>query len=287
MSWPAHKKYALALTHDVDYPEMIKLVEIIRKPQKAWDILTGNENFWKFTEIVTLEKSYGLKSAFYFCGLKGNLVRYLLKAPDPFYDVRKEKYRQLMRFLMQEGFEVGMHASYLAYRSEEGFRAEKQRVEEALGGPVYGNRHHYYNMNPVNPCETALIQSRIGLVYDSSVNFRSRGFIPDACLPFHFYDPTHKRPIPLLELPVTLNDEQLFRYKKYDYRTEIDALLDLVRDTGGIFVANYHERFLNDTFYPEWRKSYEYLLKRITEKNDFYCDTPLNIAKYWLEKEKK
>jgi hypothetical protein len=97
--WPQAKKYAVALSHDVDYPEIIPYIEIVRygiarksksKMSKMYDILSGKESFFKFNEWLTLESKYGMRSAFYFCGFLGSLTRYLLIAQDPFYDVTKK-----------------------------------------------------------------------------------------------------------------------------------------------------------------------------------------------------
>ena len=196
-----------------------------------------------------------------------------------------------MNYLVQNGFEVGMHSSYLAYQSASRFRTEKIAVEEVLGKPVLGNSHHYWHMNPINTSKTALIHSRIGLLYDSSIAFSHRaGFRYGICSPFHLYDSVGNQRVITLELPPTLMDDHLFQYAKYSYfgkyQFEIDALLDSVRKHGGIFVADYHVRGLNDTFFPGWGESYKYLLSKINESNDFYCDTALDIAKYWLDREK-
>jgi len=67
---------------------MIRWIEVLRyllkykmqaKLAKVM-IFYRKENFWKFEDWVKLENRYGLKSAMYFCGLKGNLLRYFLKA---------------------------------------------------------------------------------------------------------------------------------------------------------------------------------------------------------------
>ena len=169
---------------------------------------------------------------------------------------------------------------------------EKETVEKALDRPVFGNRHHYWHMNLNDVSDTALIHSRIGLIYDSSISFeRCAGFRYGACSPFHLYDSAGKMAINTLQLPVTLMDDHLARWKKYSfsgqYQLEIDGLIDSVRRCGGVFVADYHNRGLNDTFYPVWSESYKYLLRKINERNDFYCDTPINIAKYWLAREEQ
>ncbi len=297
--WPSNKKYAIALSHDVDYPEMIKWIEVLRylakykmrsKLTKVMDILCGRENFWRFQDWVSLESRHGLKSAMYFCGAKGNLLRYFLGVPDPFYDVRQPQFKEVLNYLVQNGFEAGMHSSYLAYRSVDRFLKEKKTVEESLRRPVFGNRHHYWHMNPDNLSETAVMQGEIGLLYDCSICFAQRsGFRLGICSPFRLYDPVRQGPVSVLELPTSLMDDHLFKYfgvsNFSEPQYEVDALIDSAREHGGLFFADYHVRGFNETFYPKWVESYEYILRKIREKGDFYSDTPLNIAKFWEKRE--
>jgi hypothetical protein len=299
--WPSNKKYAVALSHDVDYPEMIRWIEALRylskhklssKWAKVIDIFNGKENFWKFEDWVKLENRYGLKSAMYFCGLKGSLLRYFLKAPDPFYDVRQDHFKRVLHYLAQNGFEVGMHSSYLAYQSVGRFLEEKQTVEESLRKPIFGNRHHYWHMNPDNLSETAAMHDEIGLLYDSSICFAKRsGFRFGICSPFHLYDPIRHRPVGVLELPTTLMDDHLFKYFRLSYfsnpQFEIDALIHSVKEHAGLFFVDYHVRGFNETFYPKWVESYKYILKKVSEDGDCYSDTPLSIAKYWKNREEE
>jgi len=297
--WPSNKRYAVALSHDVDYPEMFRWIEVLRylgkyrmksKMRKVIDIIIGKESFWKFEDWVKLENRYGLKSAMYFCGAKGSLLRYVFKAPDPFYDVRQDQFKRVLNYLVQNGFEVGLHSSYLAYQSTDRFLEEKITVEESLREPIFGNRHHYWHMNPDNLSETALIHDEIGLLYDSSVCFAKRcGFRFGICSPFHLYDPIRHRHARVLELPTSLMDDHLFKYFGLSYfskpQFEIDALINSVKEHGGVFLVDYHVRGFNETFYPKWVETYKYILNKINEDGDFYSDTPLNIARYWKNRE--
>jgi hypothetical protein len=299
--WPGNKKYAVALSHDVDYPEMIRWIECLRyigtyrgrsRLSRVIDILKGRESFWRFEDWMKLEKHYGMKSAIYFCGFKGNLFRYFLKAPDPFYDIRKSKYQCLFRSLVESGFEVGLHNSYWAYRNKDQMRREKERVEATLGRPVSGNRHHYWHMDPDRPSETAKIHHQIGLLYDTSICFGLRaGFRFGICSPFHLYDPVDKQAIPVLQIPTCLMDDHFFKYFKLSYfdspRCEADALIESSRKHGGVFLADYHIRVFNSTFFPGWVESYKYLLNRITETSDYYSDTPIQIARHWTQREER
>ena len=297
--WPKGKTYAVCLSHDVDYPEIIPSIEVGRylkqnrlrsHPAKVKDILSGKENFFKFEEWRTLEKRYGMRSAFYFCGYCGSVLRYLTKAPDPFYDVCQKRYKKIMNSLNDDDFEIGMHSSYLAYRSEQQFRQEKENVEDSLGKPVCGNRHHYWHMDPNNPEDTAHLHQRIGLYYDSSMSFgKHSGFRRSVCSPFHLFSTYRNFALDIIQLPPTLMDDHLFGYRDttgfMKYTDHIDALLKAVKDYEGVFVIDYHVRVLNATFFPNWGDSYEYFLKRVTACSDFYCDTPINVARHWKRRE--
>jgi hypothetical protein len=169
---------------------------------------------------------------------------------------------------------------------------EKKTIEESLHEPIFGNRHHYWHMNPDNPSETAVMHEEIGLLYDSSICFAKRsGFRFGICSPFHLYDPIRQGPVGVLELPTSLMDDHLFNYFGLSYfskpQFEIDALINSAKEHGGLFFVDYHVRGFNETFYPKWVESYEYILRMITEGGDFYSDTPVNIAKYWERREKE
>ena len=46
-------------------------------------------------------------------------------------------------------------------------------------------------------------------------------------------------------------------------------------------MVDFHVRVLSKSFYPGWLEAYTFLLDKITEQDDFYCDTPLNIARWY------
>jgi hypothetical protein len=86
-------------------------------------------------------------------------------------------------------------------------------------------------------------------------------------------------------------DDHLDGYKTkhvFDtYQSHIDSLLHSVRKYEGVFVSDYHVRGMNINFFPIWRESYKYLLSEINKSDDFYCDTPIKIAKNWLNREQE
>ncbi len=296
--WPNKKKYAVGLSHDVDYPEMIKWIEAIRYPlllkkntrlSKLLSIAKGKESFWKFDDFI--EKEYyqkKIRSAFYFCSFKGSLFRYLFKAPDTFYDIQKNKYKNLFNKLSGLDYEIGLHSSYNAYLSKTEFLKEKVELEKELGYNVAGNRHHYWHLNQLNPVETLKIHQEIGFLYDSSLGYeKCYGLRNGISMPFQLFDETNHSKLDIIQLPPTLMDDHLFGYQKYAYLEKsrvVDELIETIKTYQGLFIADYHVRVLNATFFPGWAASYQQIIDKVTNDETAYIDTPKNIALYWQKR---
>ena len=290
------KKAAIALSHDVDYPEIIKWIECIRILGKKklsglkflLPIINGSCNFWKFPEWVEFEKAIFAKSAFYFMGRQGSLLEYFLGRPDAFYDIKTKKFSELFTFLKDEGFEIGMHASFNAYKSKDIFLAEKISVEQASKAIIYGNRHHYWHLKPGDNQDTLKIHEKVGLLYDSSLHFEFYpGFRRGICHPFYPYDISERRQIRVLQLPPAWMDNQFDSHnKKNKIQDEIGyarKIMKIVSATEGVLTLDYHVRGMNEEFYPK----YGAWLKRLLLQDDCFRDfnfiTPVKIAQCWAE----
>lgn len=292
--WPEGRPFALALSHDVDYPELLRRVETLRTLARgslgaSLRTLLGRESFWQFPAWMELERAAGATSAFYFCGRRGSLLGYLLADPDPFYDVGSPRFQRLLSELEAGGWEVGLHASFAAREGVERFRQEKQRVESALRRPIEGVRHHYWNLDPERPEKTLRLHSEAGFRYDSSLGYETRsGFRRGTCSPFRPFDRDALEPLAIWQVPPSLMDDHLFGYAAgiaaTERRARIDALVETVRDSGGVLCVDWHVRVLNETFFPRWGEAYRYLLSRVA---DAYVATPAEIARHWEEREQQ
>lgn len=294
--WPQGKRAAAAITHDVDYPEVIRWLEplrIVRRQGRrgigpAWEVLTGRRNHWSFPQWMNFEAHYGVRSAFYFVARQGSLIEYARGTPDPFYDVTSSRFRRLLRTLIDGGWEVGMHASYLAYGARERFAGEKQRLELAAGAPVLGNRHHYWHMNPVDPEGTLQLHADIGLRYDTSLTHdRYLGWRRGVNVPFYPFAQRLRKEIGVVQLPVAWMDAQLAQ------RTDLTQpqrnaivcdLVDRVAAQRGLFVANVHDYVFDDVLFPGWLATLRAALEHITAHGDFWVATPAAIAQHWVER---
>ena len=299
--WPEGKTWAAAITHDVDYPQMIRWIEMFRylidkkgmsKLRVLADIANGQNHFWQFKAWMDLEIRHEVRSAFYFCGRKGSLLEYSMGTPDPFYDVCSKEFKNIISQLKKNGFEVGLHASYNARRSLNGFLKEKKNVEDSLAGTLLGNRHHYWRINPDDPAETSSLHEAAGLLYDTSICYERRaGFRFGIGTPYRLFHKRKKKTSKCLQLPTIFMDTHMITHSMYNrFETpdaEIDSILAETKKFGGLFISNYHVRMLNDTFFPGVRKMFQKSLELIVKDSKCFCKTPTEIAQYWVTREKK
>lgn len=291
--WPEGKRAAAAAGHDVDYPEVKRLLEPLRILRRqgprglapAFDVITGRRHHWQFGAWAELEKSLGVRSAFYFVPRRGSLMEYALGTPDPFYDVTAPRFKELLRALAAEGFEVGLHSSYLAYQSRAKFAAEKGRLEEAAGRAVVGNRHHYWHMNPADPEETLRLHEQIGFKYDSSlIHNHYLGWRRGLSQPFFPFHQAERRELKTLQIPLAWMDEQLFRHRADnpgDGDELLRALIDRAAEQGGCFAMDIHEYVFDQALFPGWMPAYRRAWEYVRARGDFWCATFRQIAEHW------
>lgn len=258
-------RFAFAFSHDVDYPELIRPIEVLRVLKErgmggiplASRVATGRSHFWTFLEWATLAARYGTRPCFYFMARQGSLLQYAMGTPDDFYDVRTPRFQRLFAELRDAGCEIGLHASYHAHRSAETLRREVQRIREAAGVECAGNRHHYWHLDPNAPNETLRRHAEAGLLYDSSLGLEYYpGFRRGICHPFRVFHAARREPLPIVQLPPAWMDDHFDRRRSRNHITDPEAaarqLLDSARATRGIVVVDYHSRGMNADFYPRY-----------------------------------
>jgi hypothetical protein len=251
----------------------------------ALDIALGKRHHWHFQSWMDLECSLGLRSAFYFMTVRGSLLQYALGTPDAFYDVGAAPFRAVLHELMNNGFEIGLHASYLAYTSSQKLAAEKRRLEDILGRPVSGNRHHYWHTNPADVEETLLFHQQAGFQYDSSLNHnRYLGWRRGCATPFFPFHSKLRQEIRTLQMPVGWMDDQLFSMvadNPGDPRIQLPALIDRAAMVDGCFVIDIHEYVFDEALYPGWQSLYRYAWEYVNRRGDFWSATPAEVAGHW------
>ncbi len=279
---------ALTLSHDVDYPEIVRWVEFLRAPLagakglRALKHMTSARAFWRFREWADFAETLGdARSCFYFMARQGSLLKYLRGDPDAFYDVRAPQFREVIAELRGRGCEIGLHASFNSALETTRLAAEKARIEEVAGAPIAGNRSHYWRLDPIRPHETLDALERAGFLYDTTLGYEFYpGFRRGVCHPYYPWHPHERRQLGILELAPTWMDNQ------YDGRLPENGIVDpiahargllaQIEKTGGVAVIDYHVRGMSPVFpWGAWLRSW---LPEARPRG-MRGDTPVRVAR--------
>ncbi len=228
----------------------------------AGAVLAGRRTHWHFLSWVEMERGLNTRSAFYFVPRHGSLVEYALGIPDPFYDVRSDRFRNLFTWLSDQGCEIGLHASYRAGESLQTFAAEKNALELASGTPIRGNRHHYWHLSPADPeVHPARSTNRLGLMYDTSLaHERYVGWRRGLSWPYFPFHQKERRELRTLQIPTVWMDDQLFGHRADnpgDREAILRAMLDRAAEQRGCFLIDVHDYVFDDVLFPEWAATYK------------------------------
>jgi hypothetical protein len=305
--WPENKRYAVALSHDVDLPEKyISSWRLLRRwigDMRFKTLLTAGtllknmllkpvrlspDPYWNFEKWIQLEKRGGFFSTFFFAS--ANIFSPDSSVFDPIYTIEGKKYSEIMHQLTDKGWSIGLHASYDCWKRWQNFEIQKQELEKISQQKIIGVRNHYYRLNPEAPEQTLEYQRKAGFIYDSSLSFNDAiGFRRGIALPFNpFVSKSHKT-IDILEIAATLGDEALFLNKPEPDEALDTALhhLQEVKKYNGLAVLNWHCRSLDQHDYPYWGKIYTEILDYLLAENEAWVTSLDNIALWWKERRKR
>jgi len=291
--WPNGAALAAACGHDVDYPQIIRWLEPLRilarqgvaglRPAAA--VACGGHSHWHFRSWLELERRFGARSAFYFVARQGSLREYATGLPDPFYDISAPPFRALFRELAAEGWEIGLHASYLAHTDAAKLAGERAALSVASGQPIAGNRHHYWHLDPQRPEATLLLHEQAGFAYDASLTHnRYLGWRRGSSWPFYPWHQGQRRALRTLQLPTAWMDDHLFG-QRADNPGDRQALLrDLAATAagqGGLLLVDVHDYVFDATLFPDWAATYSALWAELFARGDVWFATPGEIAAHW------
>ena len=222
-------------------------------------MLLGPGDYWCFDTIMGLEARRGRRSRFHFFAGRPGPWRSPRRALfDPAYDIAAPRLATMVRRLLAEGWEVGLHQSFDAWADAAPMSAERRRLEAVAGHPVTACRQHWLRFSFAR---TWAAQAKAGLTLDASLGFNDRpGFRNGAALAFQPPDPGG-RPLPLTAVPLVLMDSHLYDYGDLDAPArlaEIAHWLGEVRAVGGTASVVWHQRVMHPDY--GWGEGYEALL---------------------------
>ncbi len=283
IEYPFGKRFALALTHDIDNVMLSRLGTISRSVhqlaggkfgQSAKTILGRSAKrfnpLWNFDKIIALEKKYGAKSSFYFLSLERGDADFSFEIKD---------LKDELRGIIQSGHEVGLHGGHNAYNNLDILLKQKDRIEKAAGMEVVGYRNHYLRFKIPSTWE---LLKRAGFKYDATFGYNDCvGFRNGMGHPFRPFNLESGDFIDIIEIPLIIMDCTLDSYMRLDTEQSwlvIKRLLDTVSNISGAVSILWH----NTDMQGEKLELYEKILSYGKEK-DAWMTSGSELYNWWRE----
>jgi hypothetical protein len=236
---------------------------------------------------IELEQSYGVTSSYLFTVYPPRTTPYdcVYRASDAcvFRGVPMSV-GELVRSISAEGFDVGLHGSYLSALEPDLLAEERATLEDVVERPVETLRQHYLHFDIR---KTPRLQERSGLQVDSTLGFnRNVGFRAGTSLPFRLFDFESNSPIGVLEVPLVIQESPLLASNSLELDVElaeqvIAHFLDATARVGGVLTLLFHPHsFLKPSFVSLFRFAIEYGLER-----GAWFASLAEIGSWWRERE--
>lgn len=263
-AYPGNKKFAVAISHDIDSlaSDDLNLISIkhyggVKSALKLLKnevvnsirIKTGNQikNYIPkgMRNLASIEEKYKIPASYYFLSL-------LPDEEDFNYNVNNIKH--IFDSIKKLGGEIGLHGGHLAYNSAKKISEEKKMLETACNMKIMGYRNHYLRFDR-NVTWNALAENNF--LYDTTYgDASSPGFRNGMCYPFNPYDTSTRSFVNIIEVPLIYMDcsplKYLFLNEENGWRLFCD-LVEKVRKVNGVFTLLWHntsfDSYGNDFYY--------------------------------------
>ena len=213
----------------------------------------------------SLERACGLRSRFHFYagGRPTGVVQWLF---DPSYEISEPGLARTIQSMSAQGFSIGLHLSFDAWRSAPRARAQRERLESVVGAPVLNCRQHWLRFSW---CDTWAAQSQAGLAQDTTLMFNDRaGFRAAAALQWSPWDARSGAAHRLTVLPTLLMDSHLYDYQpllREQRRQAIGQWLDELVAVGGQAAVLWHPHTLSRDY--GWRDGFDELIAQMQRRS--------------------
>lgn len=272
VEYPDNKPFAICLTHDVDfiYPPITHtlassayLVKALNMDRLKYNILwrmkgKRSSPYINFKEIMGLEEKYGAKSSFYFMTSDRDVTR-------PVYDIKDLE--DELGYIIDKGFEVGLHGGYYTYDNIEEMKKEKSILENVLGKKIIGYRNHYLLFKVPDTWE---LLAEAGFRYDTTLGYNNAvGCRNGMCHPFKPYNLITDKEIDILEIPLNIMDSSLFNnIRPIDKAWEASKnVIDTVEQYHGVVTLLWHNNIFGSAYMRDWARLYNRILSYCHSKN--------------------
>jgi hypothetical protein len=279
--WPSGRRWAAALTHDLDVVQWwpaftsLRLAELAKKGRLSSIMRVlgavvqsgGRDVVWRGVhDVLAAEKAHRLRSSWFV--LCGSPTVATMRAGDLTYRPDSPLARHILDALRTGGHEIGLHGSFATSEEHALFAAQRSRLAALTGARVWGVRQHYLRMRPG---ATHRAMSDAGFAFDSTYGFADRnGFRLGVADVVPVWDERTTMALPLDDAPFTWMDRALSKYAGVEQPDAwIDDALELaerVRQVEGLWVGIWHPNLTPALGYPGAPAAYARLVGALVER---------------------
>ena len=309
--WPDGKPFAVCLTHDVDAMSLYSLKQSLRARRlqmlmagkalnKAKSLLgvgidvarAAKDGFKKdplhsYDLWLQAEKEIGAQSTFFFWpGLSTVTKRHhtdcAYELSDPvMFDNQRCTVAEMIKEIDHRGWEIGLHTSWYSFDDGDKMKREKGPIEKALGHEIVSVRQHclHYDIRI-----TPRVHADAGFKYDSTLGFNDNvGFRFGTCYPWFLYDLKAEEQLPVMEIPLILQDGAMLNLNKglrldeYAAFNYVVQIAEAVEKVGGVLTLLWHTNHIID---QAWWNLYVRILKYLKHKDVWFASVR-KIGEWW------
>ena len=279
--WPEGRRWAVAMTHDIDvvagWPlfTLLRMLELARKG-RAGDVVRvlgaataaafGDPVTEALRAILAAEARHGLPATWF--ALVGDPTPERWRQGDVTYRIESRRARRLLDAIAGAGHEIGLHGSMRTGSSPDRFAEERSRLGRATGVAPQGIRQHFLKMHPGN---TQRGMQAAGFSYDATYGFSGRnGFRLGVADTVVGWDVDTASTTSLEEVPLHWMDRALSKYQGIeDPNALVDdglALAEVARATEGLWVGLWHPNLAPALGYPGAPEAFDRMLGELMSR---------------------
>lgn len=281
--WPDGRRWAVAVTHDLDVVQWwpaftaLRLAELARKGafgraaragMAAVGAIGGNPVQRGIAALLETERARGVHSTwFILCGTPS--WRTFL-AGDLTYRPEAKTARAVLADVLHDGHAIGLHGSFVTMTAAAAMTEQRARLGNLAQREVAGVRQHFLRFDLEH---TPRVMRDAGFRYDSTAGFADRnGFRLGVCDVLPVWDETGQGPS-LAEVPFAWMDRALSKYRDVeDPQAWVADALELAsacRTVEGLWVGVWHPNVTPPLGFPDAPAAYRQLLDGLSAGEPF------------------
>ena len=282
--WPDGRRWAAALSHDLDVVEWwpaftaLRLVELASRGEvrRGANVVAnamrsvGRPVVWNaIAHLLRAEARHQVRSSWFV--LCGSPTLATARAGDLTYRPDSSAARRILSAVREAGHEIGLHGSFVTSDDHAQFVAQRARLASITGANVAGVRQHYLRMR-ANTTPRGMASA--GFSYDSTYGFADRnGFRLGVADLVPLWDAEHDAPIGLDEVPFTWMDRALSKYQRVEnpmaWIDDALALADACVAVEGMWVGIWHPNLVAALGFPGAEAAYAHLLSELRRREPY------------------